>query len=170
MAGTLSVQQIQGLATAADPTTVEISDGHTLYAPGHVIQVKSVVGSTAASTTSTSTYPDVPDSISITPTSTSSKILVLGSIAAESSGSGTDRGIRLRILRGSTVLQTATYNLYMSSNNNQRISMVTMHYLDSPATTSATTYKFQFNTTGGSATARVNQYADSNITLMEIAQ
>jgi hypothetical protein len=29
MAGILSVQQIQGLATAADPTTVEISSGHT---------------------------------------------------------------------------------------------------------------------------------------------
>lgn len=29
MAGTLSVQQIQGLASAADPTTVAISSGHT---------------------------------------------------------------------------------------------------------------------------------------------
>lgn len=169
MAGILSVQQIQGLATAADSTTVEISSGHTLYAPGHVIQVKSVTGSTNASTSSSSSYSDVPDSISITPTSTSSKILILGSIAAESYSSGSDRGIRLRILRGSSVLQTSTYNLYMSNNTNQRISMVTMHYLDSPATTSATTYKFQFNTTGSSATARVNQYADSNITLMEIA-
>lgn len=30
MAGTLSVQTIQGLATAADPTTVSIASGHTL--------------------------------------------------------------------------------------------------------------------------------------------
>ena len=170
MAGTLSVQQIQGLATAVDPTTVEISSGHTLYAPGHIIQVKSVSGSTSAEVSS-STYTDVPgSSVTITPTSTSSKILIIGSIAAETRGSGTDRGIRLRMVRGSTALQTSTYNLYMSSNNNQRISMVTMHYMDSPATTSATTYKFQFNTTGSSATARVNQYASSNVTVMEVAQ
>ena len=37
MAGTLSVQTIQGLATAADPTTVSIASGHILHAPGHVI-------------------------------------------------------------------------------------------------------------------------------------
>jgi hypothetical protein len=39
MAGTLSVQTIQGLATAPDPTTVSIASGHILHAPGHVIQV-----------------------------------------------------------------------------------------------------------------------------------
>ena len=45
MAGTLSVQQIQGLASAADPTTVTIPTGHKLVAadtggvisPGQVI-------------------------------------------------------------------------------------------------------------------------------------
>lgn len=47
MAGTLSVQKIQGLATAADPTTVTIPTGHKLVgedaasiaAPGQVVQV-----------------------------------------------------------------------------------------------------------------------------------
>ena len=50
MAGTLSVQQIQGLATAADPTTVTISSGHKLTGaagsiatPGHVVQVVNTV-------------------------------------------------------------------------------------------------------------------------------
>ena len=38
MAGTLSVQKIQGLATSATPTVVEVSSGHTLHAPGHVTQ------------------------------------------------------------------------------------------------------------------------------------
>lgn len=52
MAGTLSVQQIQGLASAADPTTVTISSGHTLYAPGHVIQMKRAVTNNVTSVTS----------------------------------------------------------------------------------------------------------------------
>ena len=38
MAGILSVQQIQGLATAADPTTVQMADGHVLKQPGSVVQ------------------------------------------------------------------------------------------------------------------------------------
>ena len=158
------------MSTLFVDTINEQTSGNGVEIPGHVIQVQSVSGSTSAETTSTSAFTDVPGSVSITPTSTSSKILIIGSIAAETRGSGTDRGIRLRMVRGSTTLQTSTYNLYMSSNSNQRISMVTMHYLDSPATTSATTYKFQFNTTGSNATARVNQYAVSNITVMEIAQ
>ena len=43
MAGTLSVQQIQGLATATDPTTVTIASGHVLHAPGHVVQIVNTV-------------------------------------------------------------------------------------------------------------------------------
>ena len=40
MAGTLSVQKIQGLATSANPTTVEIASGHVLNAPGHILQIE----------------------------------------------------------------------------------------------------------------------------------
>ena len=50
MAGTLSVQKIQGLASSATPTTVEIASGHKLtgaagsiVAPGQVIQTLQVV-------------------------------------------------------------------------------------------------------------------------------
>ena len=170
MASELQVTTIRGVPTGANANQILVPSGQTLYAPGHVIQVESVTGGSSASTTS-ATYSDIPGtSVTITPTSTSSKILIIGSIAAETSGSGSDRGIRLRMVRDSTALQTSTYNLYMSGNNNQRISMVTMHYLDSPTTTSAITYKFEFNTTGSNATARVNQYASSNVTVMEIAQ
>ena len=163
----LIVNQIQGDAVTKN---IEIPAEHVLYAPGHVIQVVGNSSTTSASTTSTSSYTDGTPTVTITPKSSSSKIVMICSVSAESSGSGTDRGIRLRLLRDSTVIQTQTYNLYMSSNNNQRISQVTMHHYDSPATTSAVTYKFQFNPTGSSSTARVNHYGASNITVMEIAQ
>ena len=40
MAGTLSVQKIQGLATSATPTTVEVSSGHTLKMSGMPVQIQ----------------------------------------------------------------------------------------------------------------------------------
>ena len=60
MAGTLSVQKIQGLATSAAPTTVEIASGHkitgnithgtsSVFPAGHIIQI--VVKTSSSSTT-----------------------------------------------------------------------------------------------------------------------
>ena len=53
MAGTLSVQKIQGLATSATPTTIEIASGHKLtgaagsvIATGAPIQVQSTNNNT----------------------------------------------------------------------------------------------------------------------------
>ena len=77
MAGTLSVQKIQGLASSATPTTVEISSGHVLNAPGHVIQTLQAVKTDTTSSTSTD-FVDISGlSIAITPSSTSSKVLII---------------------------------------------------------------------------------------------
>jgi len=88
MAGILSVQKIQGLASAADPTTVEISDGHVLKAPGHVLQCQvqtRTIGNTAhdadiESVTITSTpgldAATLLNTVSITPKFSNSKILM----------------------------------------------------------------------------------------------
>ena len=40
MAGTLSVQKIQGLATSSTPTTVEVSSGHALKMSGMPVQIQ----------------------------------------------------------------------------------------------------------------------------------
>ena len=42
MAGTLSVQKIQGLATSANPTTVEMASGHVFKQPGMILQCVSM--------------------------------------------------------------------------------------------------------------------------------
>jgi len=61
MAGTLSVQKIQGLASSATPTTVEIASGHkitgaagSIIQPGMTLQTKSFTTSGSATTTSNS--------------------------------------------------------------------------------------------------------------------
>ena len=66
MAGTLSVQKIQGLATSATPTTVEISSGHKLtgaagsiFAPGQIIQIVRTTPATTSSVTLASSPPNM---------------------------------------------------------------------------------------------------------------
>ena len=82
MASTLSVSKIQGLATAASPTTVEIASGHkisgaagSIVAPGQVIQVQHANFSSQISTTS-STIAATGIQMNFTPHIATSKLLV----------------------------------------------------------------------------------------------
>tara|TARA_Y200000002_G_scaffold146935_1_gene121428 strand:- start:863 stop:1420 length:558 start_codon:yes stop_codon:yes gene_type:complete len=185
MAGTLSVQKIQGLASSATPTVVEVSSGHTLHAPGHVIQVKQAVKSDTQTTTA-SDFVDITGlSVSITPSSTSSKILVYSNVVCV--GTVGAAGAWTRIVRDSTaigVADTAGSRIraaafgYAPDGGDSR-QHATM-FLDSPSTTSATTYKIQFSA-NGTNTAYINRTQNENdsnayargissITVMEIAQ
>jgi hypothetical protein len=148
--------------------------------PGSVLQVVSTTKNNVASTTSTS-FTDVTGlSVSITPSSTSSKILVLVSVMI---GSSSDAGIKLQ--RGSTDIAIGTgssgFNCLGQSapGPNSDLKYAPQHssisHLDSPNTTSSTTYKIQFRTNGG-GTIYINRrdIADSfvgasSITVMEIA-
>ena len=80
------------------------------------------------------------------------------------------RGLFLKLLRGATdIVQLCNNDVYTGSAIALRVAGVGTTYLDSPATTSATTYKTQFYAFN-SITAYVQQTASrSTITLMEIA-
>ena len=137
------------------------------FPSGSIIQV---LYHDAASSTNTSsgTFTDTGANISITPSSTSNKVLVIASVAAETYGSGSDRGIKLRLLRDSATLTTQTYNLYDSSDTSQRISQVIIKDFDSPSTTSSVNYKVQYAASGSNSTARVQNYGETSITVMEV--
>jgi hypothetical protein len=142
---------------------------------GKVLQV--VQGSSTTATTITSTtMTDTTLSLSITPTSATSKILVLVSQQFELyRGTGNETGYTMRILRGATeVYATGSTNTagYIFANGASQVGIdayVSLTYLDSPATTSATTYKTQgrLQTAVGSLVYQ-NNSANSTITLMEI--
>jgi len=155
---------------------------------GSVLQVVHVGYGTQTTSTST-TYADTGLSASITPTSSSSKILVLVSQginavggAAVGYGYQVDAGVQL--LRGATVLVVPTSDsggkysagigtgVAPASGNIVLWSIVNMNYLDSPATTSSITYKTQFaKGTAGMSTVYANDAAGGSfITLMEIAE
>ncbi len=147
---------------------------------GAVLQVVSTT-KTDFFTTTSSSFTDVTGlSVSITPTSASSKILVLANV---SYGSSAD-DVLIRLVRDSTHIGTGTggsaNNGFNQTNGNApvRYAMQTgsVCYLDSPATTSATTYKIQIVAQGGTSTACVNRRGEnttyggsSMITVLEVA-
>ena len=125
---------------------------------GQVIQTTTTTSTGTASTT----YVDATDiTATITPTLSTSKILV-----TISSTMGHDGNFNVaplawyQIVRGSTAVHEAGYNT-IYTNISQTASFaaqrVTIMYLDNPATTSATTYKLQIKKANGtSATAGYN--------------
>ena len=142
---------------------------------GTVLQVISNQITTASTTTSTS-YVDATNlNSTITPKSSSSKILVLASVGT---GHADATGGFLRLLRNSTVVGADPQVWFYTGNANSLYSgaQSTFSYLDSPASTSALTYKIQFRAEN-SAGVSINrsyvgaggQVMGSTITLMEIA-
>lgn len=119
-------------------------------------------------TSSSTTYVDTGLTASITPSSTSSKILVTVHQAYNIPTSGNGMGIKL--MRGSTDLRThGSYVGYTSAGGEVITGHFSISYLDSPNTTSATTYKTQFARLTGASSASVNNFSIySYITLMEI--
>ena len=142
---------------------------------GNVIQVVNATYSTAATTTS-GTFQDTGLSATITPSSSSSKILVIWAINGVYAATGI--GVETNLVRTSTQI-VYTENLAAratlpAGNADAGSGTSGGTYLDSPATTSATTYKCQFRSRDGSASVTV-QFSGSGgtstsmITLMEIA-
>ena len=177
MSGTLVVQNLQGPASGANANKIIVPAGQVLDASagfvapaGSVIQVVNGAASGATITTSTS-YVDVTGaSATITPSSASSKILVLvnGQYSAYSV-SYVGRG-DFQVLRGSTTLRSDLnfgwfFSPDMTSDGNTYGSL-SYNELDSPNSTSAVTYKVRFLMTGGSGQVALTKVS---VTLMEIA-
>ena len=140
---------------------------------GSVLQVVNAAYSTPTST-STNTFVDIGLSATITPTSASSKILALMSINGIAKESN-DTYVVLRLVRGSTSI--SVFNRgggWTAGNGSSGVGASAGVYLDSPATTSATTYKVQLASGANNAVVYANvglggSNGESTITLMEIA-
>jgi hypothetical protein len=135
---------------------------------GNVIQV--VQGSTTSGVTlaSGTSFTASNLSASITPTSSSSKVLVL--VNGPMYGSTTSAEPQGTIYRNSTnVISASSQFTDTYSGAGAIVSNISIAYLDSPATTSSTTYTFYFkNSVAGNGTFPVNG-GTATIVLMEIA-
>jgi len=182
MAGTLSVQKIQGLATSATPTTVEIASGHkisgnvthgtgSVFPAGHIIQTVSVKVNTQTTTTSSS-YQNTDLTLAITPTSSSNKILINFSIPMFQATANCHALVGLYRGDNTGTLLTQNFGLggVYGGGNSAGGSISCSGLLDSPNTTSATTYTVcHASINGGTSYAMINN-GTGILTLQEIAQ
>jgi len=110
---------------------------------GAVLQVVSATYSTQV-TNSTQTNADSGLTATITPSSATSKILCIVNMAGLYNGGNNGLGHQLQLIRGATNIGTfARYTNYITSALGL-INHAGYNFLDSPSTTSATTYKVQF--------------------------
>ena len=160
-------------ATGTKNSTTFLRGDNTFTAPsgGKVLQVVMGTTSTAVGTASTS-YIDTGLTASITPASSSNKVLVLVSqIATIIQSSSSTKDTLFNLVRGSTQLfQNFSQTISPTSTTRFHITN-SMNYLDTPSTSSATTYKTQVRVsgTGQDIYVQKDSTSQSQIILMEVA-
>ena len=187
--GSISIQAPSSSSNNRVITLPDIADGTLLTNQssglGKILQVVQTVKTDVTSFTSnsSSTYADISGmSAAITPSSTSNKILVTFTVNVSTSTS--DRNNSIKLLRGSTDICVGTagtsLNVTIADKTfaNKYLMNFSHTFLDSPSTTSATTYKLQWacEGSGGNQTYFLNRKGSgtgegtaSTITLMEVA-
>lgn len=134
-----------------------------------ILQVKS--GTTATNATSaTTTLVTTNLSVSITPQSTSSKIVVMCCMTGCKTAA-TATGIQFSFFRGATNVLTFAKAAGFSSASNDNNFEVSGLLFDSPSTVSATTYEVKFARSEGSGTVECQQGGNttSTIIVMEVS-
>ena len=158
--GTIALQnQLSGLTSASMPT-------------GSVLQVVTDTSTTKVDITS-STWTDLGLTASITPISSSSKILILAHCPATVKGSNTCYS-NIKLYKSAPSTATLMQNnRFEERHGYDHTTYWSINYVDSPATTSQCTYKIQGKNDTGSGTASyvldISNAGLSSITLMEIA-
>ena len=164
--------------------------GTIVSIPGHVAQTVQTVKTDTFTSSSQTNFVDIGLAVTITPSLATSKVLVMYKV-----GTSVVNGAyccHLRLVRGSTNIalgdaagnrvQATTSALSNTANGGYNVFYQTLDFLDSPSTTSATTYKVQargWNTSGGNFHVNRNDIDTnsvdharfvSTITAMEIPQ
>ncbi len=159
-----------GTVLTADSTQTRGLTWSTVATTPRIGQVVQATTATTTATASTSFVDATNVTATITPTLNTSKVLVSMSFMASASGNfSVVPYIDTQIVRGSTAIYDigAVY-IYLTSGAlgafNQKI---TVEYLDSPATTSATTYKLQLKR-GNGTDATVNNAGTATVILREV--
>ena len=174
-------------STITVPTgkTLVGTDEGTIRTPGAVLQVKQTVYTGTATYSNSASVSDITGmTVTITPKSTSSKILITFQISYSTSSDGCGNLIQLQ--RGSTNLGganqgtvfngvTGVINNHGQANSGGQLYQTSGEFLDSPSTTSATTYKLRHYGVGGTTPLIINKNESgqlggiSTITATEIA-
>jgi hypothetical protein len=140
---------------------------------GKVLQVIQDLQTGLVQTTSTS-FQATGLSVSITPSSATSKVLVLGSIYIGKTAGNSGTSIKLRMDRdATTIMDMGGIAGFTNVSDANEIGYSAICYLDSPSSTSSITYTIKFASSVSGQTVYVNNYgpadtAVSSIVVMEI--
>jgi hypothetical protein len=135
-----------------------------------VLQVVQGTPATAEVSNSTATYASTGLSATITPQSSTSKVLVMTRQDMGKTNGNAENRIQMRLMRGATAITETGQLMCYTGTAIINIISQTFNYLDSPATTSATTYTTEFMNPHNVAAARAQYGGGSGIMiLMEIS-
>ena len=134
---------------------------------GTILQVVQTTLTTKLTTTSASFVEASGFNVAITPSATSSKVLVM--VSTNTHNTATNAGkTYVTLAKGSTVLQANGFAFHSTNSGDDSFSSSSaFNYLDSPSTTSATTYKVYFAGEVGTGSVNYNNSVGT-ITAMEI--
>lgn len=137
---------------------------------GQVVQVQSVLKDTTFSGSSGSWTDITGLSVAITPSSTANKVLVTANVSAR----GGQQNVIARLMRDTTAIAVSTgqtNNATFQFNDSEEAPTCSITFLDSPASTSAVTYKMQYKCPSGGS-FNLNSRGDdgmvSGITVQEV--
>ncbi len=123
---------------------------------GVAVPARSTITNTTTTTTS-ATFADTGLSVTITPTSTSSLVEIAFTICI---GASSLTLYRINLLRGATNIAQGANCTLGGVVSSADVDVNTMMFIDSPATTSATTYKLQWQRDTAGVTLYINRRGD----------
>ena len=150
------------LTVGASGDTITVPSGATLTAPNHIIQV---VNGTVGQTDMANTDDYIGSGLSITPSSTSSKIQIFVDGYVEQTTGSAGNYAELQLREDTTNITTLNNAITYQYTVGARIPF-SINFTRSPSTTSSVQYRLYHNEASGGATYRYYQQA---WTLMEIA-
>jgi hypothetical protein len=164
--GTLSGTVSMGSNKITSLSNGTAASDATAFGQIKIIQTVTATHSSDVSTDGGSGYIDSGITATITPSSSSNKIRIL--VCGNWAISAGNAIFTVRLVRGSTTVKTLNY---AGGSSGAAQGTFTLMYDDSPATTSATTYKIQFNNAGGGGLSYIydSTSGPSQILLEEIA-
>ncbi len=157
-------------ASFSSGSTLSSATMNNLRGAFRVLQVVQAVYSAVIVSNSTTTMADTNLTATITPQDANSKILVMVTQTMSKNSGNSNNAVAARIMRGSTAIHTFAVAMGYTASAIDNIFCLSATYLDSPATTSATTYKTQFaNFIAAAAVSANTNNTPATITLMEIS-
>ena len=152
--------------------TLQPATGARVISAGHVVQVVSSLKTPTSITTTSNSFTATGHSLSITPTSSSSKVLLMLNGGGHYLPTVAQMAV-VTIYRDSTNIGDATHGLesaYTTSGSDFSINPHSISIVDSPSTTSAITYQTYMKTAAGTFQYHLGDRGSVNFVAMEIAR